>query len=275
MDNINAVLSSETKYLGALESFFTMIWGDMFLVSHDLDHHRRVWRYARELIRQTGTDLTLTDNLFTDKLIIASYLHDLGMAVDRGTEHGMKSALVCRQFLSRHNLAESDFTDLIEAIENHDRKQYVENSAKPDLLSFLCVADDLDAFGFTGIYRYIEIFLARGSGIEEMCRIIPVNAAGRFRHFISMFGSSKPLVVKHQKRYRVVEFFFNELIAGQKTGESGHQRSEAFDEVVMRISQAYINKLYPENLISKALKESDNEEVKWFFANLRKELTGD
>ncbi len=275
MDLINAVLTSEEKYLSALESFFISVWGDTFLVSHGLDHHRRVWRYARELIEQAEPYLPFTDKLFTDKLIIASYLHDLGMAVDQGTEHGIKSAIVCRQFLRELNLTESDFTDLIEAIESHDRKQYDKFIGKRDLLSFLCVADDLDALGFTGIYRYIEIFIARGKGIGEMCRIIPANAAGRFRHFISMFGFSKPLVRKHQKRYQVVEFFFNEFTTGHKKGVSDLLISDACDEVVMRISQAYEKKIYPENLISQALKESDNGTVRWFFSNLEKELIRD
>jgi hypothetical protein len=30
------------------------------------------------------------------------------------------------------------------------------------MLTILSVADDLDAFGYIGIYRYIEIYLERG-----------------------------------------------------------------------------------------------------------------
>ena len=33
--------------------------------------------------------------------------------------------------------------------------------------TILSVADDLDAFGFTGIYRYLEIYLTRGINPED------------------------------------------------------------------------------------------------------------
>ena len=41
-------------------------------------------------------------------------------------------------------------------------KIYLRRQDRNDLLTVLSVADDLDAFGFTGIYRYSEIYLTRG-----------------------------------------------------------------------------------------------------------------
>ena len=41
----------------------------------------------------------------------------------------------------------------------------------------LSVADDLDAFGFTGIYRYSEIYLMRGINPNQLGHLIIENAA--------------------------------------------------------------------------------------------------
>ena len=37
-----------------------------------------------------------------------------------------------------------------------------------DLLTILSVSDDLDAFGYIGIYRYTEIYLTRGIDPEKI-----------------------------------------------------------------------------------------------------------
>jgi len=50
MDLGESILFAEKKYLQTLEEFFTRIWGETRLFSHDIDHHRRVWHYARELL---------------------------------------------------------------------------------------------------------------------------------------------------------------------------------------------------------------------------------
>ncbi len=41
-------------------------------------------------------------------------------------------------------------------------KDYTSKRGSNDLLTVLSVADDLDAFGFAGIYRYSEIYLMTG-----------------------------------------------------------------------------------------------------------------
>ena len=88
------------------------------------------------------------------------------MSVDPGVKHGKHSRDLCQRFLMENNLPENDFTDVLEAIENHDNKDYSGNTIQNDLLTILSISDDLDAFGITGIYRYSEIYLTRGIGFE-------------------------------------------------------------------------------------------------------------
>ena len=80
-------------------------------------------------------------------------------------------------------LMKNDYKDVLETIENHDNKDYPQAAEGISaLLNVLSVADDLDAFGFTGIYRYSEIYLARGINPLKLGNLIRENAAGRFEN---------------------------------------------------------------------------------------------
>ncbi|MGD0341861.1 MAG: HD domain-containing protein, partial [Bacteroidales bacterium] len=184
---------------------------DKRLWSHDLSHHRRVWEYARELLQNIGPEEINTNNLFIEKLIIACYLHDIGMSVDTGERHGRHSRKLCEQFLAENDLNPSDYTDVLDAIENHDNKDYTDSPVNDRLLMLLSVADDLDAFGYIGIYRYIEIYLARGIQPDKIGSIIRDNAARRFRNFESIFGRFPELISKHRIKFLVLDNFFKEF----------------------------------------------------------------
>jgi HD superfamily phosphodiesterase len=167
-----------------------------------------VWNYAKELL-QAYTDLK--DRLFIDKLLITCYLHDLGMSIDPGSKHGLNSKKLCEEFLTEKRMNLSDYPDILEAIENHDNKEYIDLPSSNKLLLLLSVADDLDAFGYTGIYRYLEIYLARGVPPDKIGRMIRENAARRFRNFESIFGRFPRLIEKHRRRYFILDDFFKEL----------------------------------------------------------------
>jgi len=154
----NLINITEKKYLTTLEVFFMEKWGDTKLWSHDLSHHKRVWNYAKELLNYSDE----VDNQFIEKLLIACYLHDIGMVIERGEKHGIQSRRLCEEFLSRNEMNTSDFTDLLHVIEYHDNKNYQDSSGQNILFTILTVADDLDALGYIGIYRYAEIYLLRG-----------------------------------------------------------------------------------------------------------------
>jgi HD superfamily phosphodiesterase len=208
------------KFIHALEEFFKSVYDDNKLPSHGIDHHRRVWRYARELLHFINLEEEITDSRFIEKLIIACYLHDIGMAVDKGDSHGRNSRLLCEKFFRENNMSLPDYQDVLEAVENHDNKEYFDSSSPNKLLLLLSVADDLDAFGHIGIYRYIEIYQARGIQPDKIGPMILENAARRFKNFESIFGRFPGLIEKHRKRYLVLESFFKEFVSELKNSDA-------------------------------------------------------
>jgi Predicted HD superfamily hydrolase len=204
-DNIHL---AEQRFIPALELFFNSVYADIKLPSHGIDHHRRVWKYAKELLQNIGSEEISTDLFFVEKLLIACYLHDIGMAIDPGERHGLHSRRLCEQFLSVNKLDLSDFQDVLEAIDNHDNKEYSDSQANNRLLLILSVADDLDAFGYIGVYRYFEIYLARGIQPEKIGPMARDNAKKRFKNFKLHFTSNPELVKKHWARYLALDKFF-------------------------------------------------------------------
>ncbi len=73
---------------------------------------------------------------------------------------------------------------------------------------FLSVADDLDAFGYIGIYRYLEIYIARNVRPEVIGYEIRKNALVRFQNFELKYGNFPELIEKHRKRFLILDHFF-------------------------------------------------------------------
>jgi hypothetical protein len=197
----------ELRYRPALEAFFIEEWGETRLWSHDLSHHMRVWNFAKELLGYIKTEDI--DPLFVQKLLIACLLHDLGMAKDMGERHGLHSMMLCEEFLLKTNLKKADYSDLLKAIEMHDQKENRNLFNQDRLFQLLSLADDLDAFGNIGIYRYLEIYLIRGISPLHIGYKILLNARSRFDNFKNYFGVNSLIVTNHLKRFTILEEFFN------------------------------------------------------------------
>ena len=212
MDILNTPGLAESKYQQALEVFFSARWGTRKLFSHDLSHHRRVWGFARELLACTENSSNPYSLDFCCRIIIACYLHDLGMTVTTKADHGIESRNLAAAFLSGQGLDLSDWTDVLDAIEKHDDKEYSEEeSGRNSILVILSAADDLDGFGLTGIYRYLEIYTERGIPPERIGAEIRKNASNRFRNLESGFGKYPVLIEKHRRRYLILDEFFREF----------------------------------------------------------------
>ena len=72
------IASSEAKYKNILENFFREIVDISFLPSHGIDHHRRVWEYAKEIrfqhfLRTYGFSGALVDKHSKRHEIISSF----------------------------------------------------------------------------------------------------------------------------------------------------------------------------------------------------------
>jgi HD superfamily phosphodiesterase len=208
METAAFIMSAETRYIKMLEEYFISVYEEKLLPSHGLSHHRRVWKLAKEIILLPDHHYKINPEIIPG-LLIACFLHDIGMSVDSSPRHGRCSMQLCKTFLQKNNLNEKDFPDLLQAILDHDNKDYTNDEFNPDLLTILSVSDDLDAFGITGIYRYLEICITRRTNVLTLGRLIRENASKRFDHF-EKSGFPETFKARHRQRYRVLDNFFAE-----------------------------------------------------------------
>lgn len=203
------ITDAEEAFKESLEKFFLGVYPEGQLISHGIEHHRRVWQYAKELLNYVYNEKQLPDELFVSKLFLACYLHDIGMSVERGERHGWKSRMICEEFLAGHSLKLKDYEDALHAIEHHDNKDFMGSPVESEILSILTAADDLDAFGIFGAERYLEIYRLRGIPENEIKTRILSNARNRFMNFELNFGAYPILVGEHKKRYDLLVRYFN------------------------------------------------------------------
>jgi hypothetical protein len=225
MELSDIIINEEENYLRSLETFFSGIWGETNLPSHDLEHHRRVWYYVKEILEQKR-DIHC-DPLLIRNLLISSYLHDIGMSDDQGIKHGLKSRIIAEKYLSVNKLIKSDYYDALDAIEHHDNKDYNKSAWNNIILEILSVADDLDAFGSNGISRYMEIYLARGIPKEMIGYAILENAASRFENFKLFADAGSELFLRHRKRYSELREFFENYNLQAEILKSGKEKPES------------------------------------------------
>jgi len=207
MNLAEAIIAAEQKYIGKLEEYLKELFSGVFLPSHGIEHHKRVWKYAKELYIADNKVFTVPANeRAVEKLIIACYLHDAGMYADRSERHGVVSRKLCEEFLKSNNLPMKEFDDILDAVETHTEKDNLPSGEQNRLKIILNIADDLDAFGYTGIYRYIEIYTERGIALNDMGIRILKNVKIRFNNF-SLWYRKSSIYSHHSARYRQVKNF--------------------------------------------------------------------
>jgi hypothetical protein len=268
----HSVESAELQFKQILEDFFITNYDEKSLSSHGIDHHRRVWNNAKELLLIKSDPESELSVQFPSKLIIACYLHDIGMSVDNGIRHGKQSRNLCLDFLYKNNLPVREYEDLLETIEHHDRKEYTGNTDVNELLSILSVADDLDAFGFSGIYRYSEIYLIRGIKPDQIGNLIIENAVKRFDHFEKNFGFNNSLVHKHRDRFDLLIRFFTEYNKKVTSYHFDSKNPQGYCGVI----ELFINMITDKTDLKRFLMSEDmlryDKVMQWFFNGLRSEL---
>lgn len=272
MNMTGPIESAELQFKQILEEFFISVYDEKTLVSHGIDHHRRVWKYAKELTLLLAKRDKISDTGFPAKLIIACYLHDIGMSVDPGISHGRHSRNICIQFLRENHLKENNFQDVLSSIGAHDKKDYSGNTRVSYLLDILSVADDLDAFGFTGIFRYSEIYLTRGINLSEIGYMIKNNAGKRFDNFVKTLGFDDLLVEKHKLRYEILVNFFNEYNKQVIFYKFGEVKPYGFCGVVEILHDLIKNKKILTDLYLDPETYLDDPEIRRFFNGLRSEI---
>jgi hypothetical protein len=272
MNLTGTIESAEIQFKQILEEFFISVYDEKALPSHGLNHHRRVWSYAKDFLKLLPQKDSIGISALPSQLIVACYLHDIGMTIDPGTKHGKQSRTLCSRFLTNNNLKETEWQDVLEAIEYHDNKNYTDDHINNDLLTILSVSDDLDAFGCIGIYRYSEIYLIRKIEPDKIGYMIRENAGKRYDKFIKTYGSIDDLVVKHWERYYLLDMFFSKYNEQLSAYQFGSERPAGFCGVVEMIRLIMESNLQLKDFFAEPWKYTNDPLIKWFFAELEKEL---
>lgn len=267
--------SAELQFKQILEEFFVSVYDEKSLASHGIEHHRRVWNYSKELVVLLDTQNIISDSSFVFKLIITCYLHDIGMSVDRGIRHGHHSKGLCVRFLHNNSLDKANYQDVLSAIENHDNKEYKTLATKNNLLKILSIADDLDAFGYIGIYRYSEIYLARGIKPGEIGHLIRENAAKRFENFVNILGFADEYVRNHKKRYEILDNFFIEYNNQAVTYKFGGVNPTGYCGVIEIFIKILRNKITIEDILWNTENYLNDPVIHYFLEGLVHEFEED
>jgi len=276
MNLTGSIESAEQEFQQILEDFFINLYRaneNKSLSSHDIDHHRRVWNYAKELLLMLPDKSPANITQLPSKLIIACYLHDIGMSVETGIIHGKHSRDICTRFFNRNHINPNDYIDVLDAIENHDNKDYSPDTYTSELLTILSMADDLDAFGFVGIYRYAEIYLARGIRYNELGSLIKENASKRYNNFVNNTGNKQSFVQVHKRRYQILDNFFNSYNDQITLYSFGSKNPSGYCGIIELISQINKGNISFQDLCVDTLNKSSDPIITWYIEGLSSELS--
>ena len=260
---------AEGTWLADLYAHAENLFRNNVLPSHDHSHHLRVWNLCKSLLREVRVFCSALDQPLVEGVLIAAFFHDLGMASSTREDHGLLSREACEHWFreSGRKLPER-YKEILEAIELHDRKEeQIYDSFRPGnspkILAFLSVADDLEALGTIGIFRYAEIYLERGIPMEELGTRILENAGNRFKKIVEGCRLCPALLEEYRSQYDELNNFYEEYnLQIQKT---------SIADKINTGPLGVINYIRTRGLDKSFLKEA-GKDVNEYFINLEYEL---
>jgi len=270
------IARAETKWLNALHAYAKEVFRYRFLPSHDHAHHLRVWNLSKKLLHEIA-DLhqALTPSL-VEGVLIASLFHDLGMALSIREDHGRLGSELCQSWFSESgHHPPAGFESILAAIELHDSKEariYPKAGTSPGILEILSVADDLEAMGTIGIYRYAEIYLLRGIPLKLLGIRVLENADKRIRNLTSS-GIFAGVMVEYQPQFEELTRFYTHYRHQWLSVKEPETSEEGQLGVINYIRKRSLgNKVRPEDLSRNAREEGKSPVVQEFFSKLKHEL---
>ena len=204
---------AESEWLEPLNNLARQQFSDTWLPSHDHTHHQRVWNLCKRLIREMERCGIPADYPLVEGIMVAAWFHDLGMAQTTGERHGHLGRDLCVEFFRDHPAKRPGRMDeILGAIEQHDVKDGamslgIRKGEQPGILPVLSAADDLDALGIIGIYRYTEIYLLRGIESEKLGRLVLENVRHRLQNLAGCHACMKLHGAVEREGKELVEFF--------------------------------------------------------------------
>ncbi|MDP4210249.1 MAG: HD domain-containing protein [Bacteroidota bacterium] len=275
------IRNTEEKWLKRLFEACNSQFVEVHLPSHDAWHHRRVWEYAKTLLRHASVKGTVISETDIERLIIAVFFHDQGMGKTLSKEHGKISRQVCKAYFAAYpDEPVSGFDKVLQAVENHDKKEYSQGASSSlrknefDLQKYLNLADDLDALGKAGAYRYSEIYLLRHVSIDELPEKVLPNLYSRFQYFKEVFQEDPSLVKAQNQRYMAARNFFKDLNMQVKMIGYSDRCNVGPIGVVNYIKKEIIDGKRPLNeACREVLSTSEDFYSRHFFERMLKEMT--
>ena len=206
---------AEEKWLELIIPYLGKLFAESFLPSHDQGHHKRVWIRCKSLLLELERFESLADQSLIEGLLLASWFHDTGMTYDPGENHGELGREILEGFLRENRLQDpAPYSEVLNAIEHHDSKQrklYPElrPGIPPDIMGILSLADDLDALGIVGIYRYSEIYLKRGLRAGLLGIRVLANVRKRYTNIMESCKAFPSIRDTFLSDFQLIEAFFN------------------------------------------------------------------
>jgi hypothetical protein len=268
-DFLKECIRVEEKWWPRIEAFFAEKFKGLFIPSHDFTHHTRTWIYSKQILAALSANPQVFNKAFITDTFWASMFHDIGLTESTKEDHGKISVELFREFIHKQEFTDiADIERVKHAIQYHDDKNY---STGVDF-SFstpyhvLTIADDLDAFGYIGVYRYIEIYLLRGMSCEQIAANVCVNLDKRFLNFSRWCSPYDELYAEHKVRHNKTKHYFEALI--NEVEEIGYQSFYMIGAMgVFNLLKEYLNNQH--NVLSKAVVEKHADT---YIVNFLKEL---
>lgn len=260
----------EAKWLIELYQYNKKLFSDKHIPSHNHSHHIRVWQNAKNLT--TALHNSKGNNFTIEKiecLIIAVFFHDTGLTVTLDEKHGKAGKELCAGFLQQTKTAIPDgINEALTAIEFHENKEYKCNfNDNTSILSILSTADDMDAFGAIGAYRYAEIYLMRNIEPKLLAERVLLNLEKRYHRMDKSYGFIKSFVNEVYCKYLITFNFYNNLYKENKQYLTG---SGKIIDIIK--NEIILNKLNPEEVWQKYLVLAQNDDfVVKFIINILEE----
>lgn len=276
---------AEEKWLEEAGPFVANLFGETFLPSHDQNHHRRVWSISKRLLLELESYDSLADQELVEGLLLASWFHDTGMVHDPGERHGAYGGETFERFIGKYPLGDLHFyrdahlfKDVMNVIKNHDTKErslypVLKPGRPPGMMALLSIADDLDALGTMGIYRYSEIYLKRGLPLSSLGIKILSNIRRRFKNILESCDAFPSIITFCLDDYHRIEQFFNRYNQLLQAVEEP-DRLQWGELGVVNYIRAYSveAEIRPEHFYSQPGIASSGGLVKTYFMKLRDEL---
>jgi HD superfamily phosphodiesterase len=191
--------------------------GKLITYVDDVDHGSRHAADLLELAYRLAESRGLYGQIDWKVLIAAIALHDIFAYEDYN--HAPKAEIFAREFL-KGELTQDQINKVVWAIRLHDKRtprgQFQRAQAGLEA-QILFDIDQLEAFGYKGIYRFIAVYARRHVPFETLKTAVPINAQIRFN---SLFFEQSRAIADQPDGYPVLRSFFEEFAKGNNRGSA-------------------------------------------------------